>query len=106
MADKMDEILKTFLQQHNVNFETNVIGESSLVESVDVLENNVGSYENDEEQLRPNIEFDKEIFLSELQSYRCIWDVKSTSYKDRNMKTKAWKKLGEFFKRDGKVLLT
>ena len=59
MADKMDEILKKFLQQHNANFETNVIEESSLVESVDVLENNVGSYENDEEQLRPNIEFDK-----------------------------------------------
>ena len=46
--------------------------------------------------------FNKEKFLTEVQKYRCLWDTKSESYKNRIIKQNAWTKIVEAFDKEGK----
>ena len=76
----------------------------------DFSQNCVGSSDVDDEvehyvDLRSEnqaAEFDKELFLVEIRKYKCLWDIKSPSYKERNTKANAWMKLAATFGRDGK----
>ncbi|CAB4040215.1 Hypothetical predicted protein [Paramuricea clavata] len=45
-------------------------------------------------------EFDKEFFIEEVRQLSCLWDTNSSLYKDRTVKSNAWKKLSEIFDRD------
>ena len=44
--------------------------------------------------------FDPEIFIEELRQLPCLWNTSLSSYKDRNVKTNAWKKLEALFNKD------
>lgn len=46
-------------------------------------------------------EFEVEIFLEEVRKYSCLWDISSPNYKDRNMKSNAWKAISSVFGREG-----
>ena len=52
-----------------------------------------------------SIEFDKESFLVQLRKYPSIWDKKHPDYKQRNVKTNAWKQLALTFNKDGEYQL-
>ena len=47
------------------------------------------------------MEFDKEIFIGEVRQYRCLWDLMSPTYKDRQVKQNAWNELAAKFGKDG-----
>ena len=46
-------------------------------------------------------EFDKESFLVQLRNFPSIWDKKQPDYKQRNVKSNAWRQLAQIFNKDG-----
>lgn len=50
-------------------------------------------------------EFDKEAFIEAVRMLRSLWDVNCSSYKDRNVRSNAWKKLAAMFGKDGMYII-
>ena len=46
-------------------------------------------------------EVDKDLFLEAIRQYRCLWDINTESYKERNAKLNAWRELAHTFGHDG-----
>ena len=63
---------------------------------------NVGCSEGN---LAHETEFHKELFIEEVRKYRCLWDLTSADYKDRNMKNNAWINIGVVFRKDSKWII-
>ena len=68
------------------------------------LNSNVSNNEivNETSQSQPPDNFDKGMFLEEVQKYRCLWDINNKSYKIRSVKQNAWLQIASVFNRDGK----
>ena len=56
-------------------------------------------------EYEPEQEFDKEIFIEAIRAHPCIWDVNSTTYKDRGTKQNAWDSIARIFGQDGKIFI-
>ena len=89
-SERMDELINNpevlaFIQQQQLLLQQQGVCESQPVEASQ-LEDTLSS-----------IEFDEEIFVEELIKYLCLWDTKSSAYKDAVKKNKAWEALSLLF---------
>ena len=100
-------------QQQNNNYENNVATPGSVHETtfqetqtIDsaITENNTPADQYDGEEMY-STEVNKELFLEEVQKYRCLWDISSEVCKSRPMKQNAWSKIGQLFNKDGEFQL-
>ena len=52
------------------------------------------SYREEEEEEPPVRDWQEEI-IEEIRRHQCIWNSKSVSFKDRNKKAEAWRRIAE-----------
>ena len=38
----------------------------------------------------------------QIRKYHCLWDTNSSTYKDRNVRSNAWKEISDVFNKEGK----
>ena len=51
-----------------------------------------------------DIEFDKELFIEEVRKFRCLWDLNSSCFKDRQMKRNAWAQIGQILNKEDQLI--
>ena len=62
------------------------------------------SYREEEEE-EPQVRDWQEEIIEEVRRHQCIWNTKSTSFKDRNKKAEAWRRIAETLQKEGMLLL-
>ena len=90
-------------RQGDVNVDMDITQPSSDIHELDnVFEDYLE--EADELSSTRYIEFEKENFLEEIRKYKCLWNINTPCYKDRNMKMNAWLQISNVFNREGRYL--
>ena len=84
--------------------------EHSTVNTIDSTDNmneeeHQGDNSGTDSGLAETREYDIEIFIEDLKDLSCLWNTSTVSYKDRNCKVNAWRKVAQMFNKDSKLQL-